>query len=106
KWRVILVASNSCPYRSHAIVPYDAQIDDGLRPCEKMHEEMIIPEEVRSAVMIRDGKYFIIQPDLASWGYEPPAAAVPVEPGFFFRSDSNDQWYTREQIAEIIEAGI
>ena len=51
----------------------------GLRPGEKLHEEMISPEEGRRAVIIEDGKYFIIQPDLATWGYEPPADAVPVE---------------------------
>ena len=91
---------------AQAVVPGAEMVDVGLRPGEKLHEEMISPEEGRRAVMIRDGKYFIIQPDLASWGYESPDGAVPVESGFFFRSDSNDQWYTREQIAEIIEAGL
>ncbi len=91
---------------AHAVVPGAELVDVGLRPGEKLHEEMISPEEGRRAVMIRDGKYFIIQPDLASWGYQPPVDAEPVEPGFFFRSDSNDQWYTQEQIAEIIEGGI
>src|SRR5699024_12054370 len=61
---------------AHAVVPGAELVDVGLRPGEKLHEEMISPEEGRRAVMIRDGKYFIIQPDLASWGYEPPAAAV------------------------------
>ncbi|WP_422115099.1 UDP-N-acetylglucosamine 4,6-dehydratase (inverting) [Brachybacterium sp. UNK5269] len=91
---------------AHAVVPGAELVDVGLRPGEKLHEEMISPEEGRRAVMIRDGKYFIIQPDLASWGYQPPVDATPVEPGFFFRSDSNEQWYTQEQIAEIIEGGI
>lgn len=91
---------------AQAVVPGAEMVDVGLRPGEKLHEEMISPEEGRRAVMIQDGKYFIIQPDLATWGYETPADAEPVEPGFHFQSDSNDQWYTREQIAEIIEGGI
>ncbi|PZR54327.1 UDP-N-acetylglucosamine 4,6-dehydratase (inverting) [Xylanimonas oleitrophica] len=91
---------------AHAVVPGAELVDVGLRPGEKLHEEMISPEEGRRAVVIRDGKYFIIQPDLATWGYEPPADGVPVEPGFAYRSDSNDQWYTQQEIAEIIEGGI
>jgi UDP-N-acetylglucosamine 4,6-dehydratase (inverting) len=91
---------------AHAVVPGAELVDVGLRPGEKLHEEMISPEEGRRAVVIRDGKYFIIQPDLATWGYEPPVDGVPVEDGFFFRSDSNDQWYTQDEIAEIIKGGI
>ncbi|MGN8024953.1 UDP-N-acetylglucosamine 4,6-dehydratase (inverting) [Microbacterium sp. 22242] len=91
---------------AHAVVPDAELVDVGLRPGEKLHEEMISPEEGRRAVVIRDGKYYLIQPDLASWGYRTPAGAVPVPEGFAYRSDGNDQWYTREQIAAIIEAGL
>ncbi|GLI30868.1 UDP-N-acetylglucosamine 4,6-dehydratase (inverting) [Brachybacterium paraconglomeratum] len=91
---------------AQAVVPGAEMVDVGLRPGEKLHEEMISPEEGRRAVIIEDGKYFIIQPDLATWGYKAPEGAVPVEPGFFFRSDSNDQWYTQQEIADIIEGGI
>lgn len=91
---------------AQAVVPGAEMVDVGLRPGEKLHEEMISPEEGRRAVIIEDGKYFIIQPDLATWGYKAPEGAVPVEPGFFFRSDSNDQWYTQREIADIIEGGI
>ncbi|MCS6711040.1 UDP-N-acetylglucosamine 4,6-dehydratase (inverting) [Brachybacterium sp. EF45031] len=91
---------------AQAVVPGAEMVDVGLRPGEKLHEEMISPEEGRRAVTVRDGKYFIIQPDLATWGYKTPEGAVPVEEGFYFRSDSNDQWYTREQIAAILEEGI
>jgi FlaA1/EpsC-like NDP-sugar epimerase len=91
---------------AHAVVPGAELVDVGLRPGEKLHEEMISPEEGRRAVTVSDGKYFIIQPDLASWGYQVPAGSVPVPEGFAYRSDSNDQWYSQQEIAEIIEAGI
>ncbi|WP_314095483.1 UDP-N-acetylglucosamine 4,6-dehydratase (inverting) [Microbacterium foliorum] len=91
---------------AHAVVPDAELVDVGLRPGEKLHEEMISPEEGRRAVVVSDGKYFIIQPDLASWGYQSPSGSVPVPEGFAYRSDSNDQWYSQQQIAAIIEAGI
>lgn len=91
---------------AHAVVPGAEMVDVGLRPGEKLHEEMISPEEGRRTVTIQDGKYYIIQPDLASWGYKTPDGAVPVPEGFAFRSDHNDQWYTQQEIADIIEVGI
>lgn len=91
---------------AHAVVPGAELQDVGLRPGEKLHEEMISPEEGRRAVTVRDGKYFIIQPDLGTWGYESPVGSVPVEAGFAYRSDKNDQWYTQQQIADIIATGL
>ena len=91
---------------AQAVVPGAEMVDVGLRPGEKLHEEMISPEEGRRAGSIADGEDCVNQPDLATWGYKAPEGAVPVEPGFFFRSDSNDQWYTQQEIADIIEGGI
>ena len=67
---------------------------------------MISPEEGRRAVVVQDGKYFVLQPDLATWGYKPPPDGVAVPDGFFFRSDSNEQWYSQEEIRAILETGI
>lgn len=86
---------------AQAIAPGAAMHDAGLRPGEKLHEEMISPEEGRRALRI--GDRYVLQPDLASWGYEPPADGVSVPEGFAYRSDLNDQWFTREEIAKIIE---
>lgn len=91
---------------AHAVVPGAELEDVGLRPGEKLHEEMISPEEGRRAVSIQDGRYFIIQPDLATWGYQSPVGGMPVPDGFAFRSDANERWYTRDQIAELIENGL
>ncbi len=91
---------------AHAIAPGAELVDVGLRPGEKLHEEMISPEEGRRAVSIQNGKYYIIQPDLASWGYTPPSNSEPVAPGFSFRSNTNDQWYSQEEIRAIIDGGL
>lgn len=89
-----------------AVVPGAELVDVGLRPGEKLHEEMISPEEGRRAVILEGGRYYVIQPDLASWGYEAPRGSTPVPEGFCVQSDSNDLWYSPEEIAEIIEAGV
>ena len=86
---------------AQAIAPFAPMHDVGLRPGEKLHEEMISPEEGRRA--LRHGDRYIVQPDLATWGYSPPEDSVAIEHGFFYRSDSNDQWYTRDDIAKILE---
>lgn len=89
---------------AQAIAPGARMHDVGLRPGEKLHEEMISPDEGRRALRLEDR--FLVQPDLGSWGWTPPEGGGAVEDGFFYRSDSNDQWYTRERIAEIIASEI
>ncbi|HET7475532.1 MAG TPA: UDP-N-acetylglucosamine 4,6-dehydratase (inverting) [Dermatophilaceae bacterium] len=85
---------------AQAIAPGAAMHNSGLRPGEKLHEEMISPEEGRRALRI--GERFVLQPDIASWGYRPPQDGVPVPDGFTYTSDTNDQWFTREQITAIL----
>lgn len=91
---------------AHAVVPGAELVDVGLRPGEKLHEEMISPEEGRRAVSIQNGKYFVIQPDLATWGYTSPTDAEPLPEGFSYRSNQNDQWYTIDEISSIIQGGL
>lgn len=91
---------------AQAISPGAEMHDVGLRPGEKLHEEMISPEEGRRAVSVHDGKYFVIQPDMASWGYIPPVGGIPVETGFSYRSDTNELWHSQDDIRRIIESDL
>ena len=89
---------------AQAIAPGAAMHNMGLRPGEKLHEEMISAEEGRRA--LRMGDRYVLQPDLAAWGYQPPADGEPVAEGFHYTSDTNDQWFTLQEITKILETDV
>ena len=86
---------------AQAVVPGAAMHESGLRPGEKLHEEMISAEEGRRA--LRVGDRYVLQPDLAAWGYQAPPDGQPVPAGFHYTSDTNDQWFTAAEITKILE---
>jgi len=86
---------------AQAVAPGAAMHEIGLRPGEKLHEEMVSAEEGRRALRLADDR-FVLQPDLATWGYTPPVGGEQVPPGFHYTSDTNDQWFTGEDMVRIL----
>jgi UDP-N-acetylglucosamine 4,6-dehydratase/5-epimerase len=89
---------------AQAVAPGAKMHEIGLRPGEKLHEEMISPEEGRRTLRI--GDRYVLQPDLASWGYTPPADGVPVPEGFQYSSDRNEEWLSREDFQALLETDV
>lgn len=72
----------------------------GIRPGEKLHEEMISEDDARRTLEF-DGHY-VITPVLAGWGWTPPEGGEPVADGFRYRSDDNEVWLTPEGLLEML----
>ncbi|MFI2705176.1 UDP-N-acetylglucosamine 4,6-dehydratase (inverting) [Cellulosimicrobium composti] len=86
---------------AEAIAPGAAQHEVGIRPGEKLHEEMIAPDDSRRTVRL--GDRYVVMPYVGGWGYETPAGGEPVADGFAYQSDTNDQWLSVEDIRELLE---
>ncbi len=62
----------------------------GIRPGEKLHEMMISRDDSRNLYELADR--YIKMPDFPFWKTILPEGAVPVEEGFEYASDTNQQW--------------
>lgn len=85
---------------AQAVAPGAPMHEIGIRPGEKLHEEMIAPDDSRRTVRL--GDRFVVMPYVGGWGYETPEDGVPVEDGWTYRSDTNDLWLSTDQIRELI----
>jgi UDP-N-acetylglucosamine 4,6-dehydratase len=73
----------------------------GIRPGEKLHEEMISPDDSRRTIELSNR--YCVSPIYADWGFNPPRGKK-VEDGFSYRSDSNDLWLNIEKLQELISS--
>lgn len=94
-YRITDVASAIAPTAAHEIV--------GIRPGEKLHEEMITSSDSYNTVDI--GKYYAILPvqpvDIRDQ-YLANGASM-VEPGFVYNSGTNPDFLTTQAISELID---
>ena len=94
-YRIMEVAKAIGPYCEYKIV--------GIRPGEKLHEEMITESDSLNTVDC--GKYYVILPSHPAWSrdqYMKKFNAVPVKPGFKYNSGENSEWLNANEIRQMI----
>lgn len=87
-----------------AIAPNCKQVEVGIRPGEKLHEEMITVSDSYNTLDL--GKYYAILPQQPVFDinkYKENFNAKEVPQGFSYNSGNNDQWETVESLRELIK---
>ena len=88
---------------AHAVAPQAEQRVIGIRPGEKLHEEMITPSDSFHTVDL--GPYYAILPTGGEYSVDDYCAstgAKAVEPGFSYTSGNNDDFLSVGQLREMI----
>ena len=94
-YRILDVAKAIAPNIEHRVV--------GIRPGEKIHEEMITPSDSFNSYDL--GDYYTILPTQPVWNLEQFLAhfsAKKVPQGFSYNSGENEEWVSVEGIRELI----
>jgi UDP-N-acetylglucosamine 4,6-dehydratase (inverting) len=94
-YKILDVAKAVCPACELKIV--------GIRPGEKIHEEMITASDSYNTYDL--GKYYVIIPTIPNWNVEEFKSsfnAKKVENGFNYSSGENTEWETVESLMELI----
>jgi UDP-N-acetylglucosamine 4,6-dehydratase len=83
-----------------AVAPESETYEVGIRPGEKLHEEMIAADD--SYRTIRQADRFVVQPTIKEWWFK-ESIGDPVPAGFSYSSDTNDQWLSVQELRDLIE---
>jgi UDP-N-acetylglucosamine 4,6-dehydratase/5-epimerase len=98
-YKITELAEAICPKAKKEIV--------GIRPGEKIHEEMITESD---SIYTADlGPYYVILPQNPSWHYDDyfvKKNARKVPEGFKYNSGTNEEWLSKEQLRELIRTHI
>ena len=83
---------------AEAIAPGSPIEEIGIRPGEKLHEEMIAADDSRRTTRLPDR--YVVAPVLAQWGFS-EIQGDPLPDGFAYRSDTNDLWLSIDELRAI-----
>jgi len=86
---------------ARAVSPSSKLHEIGMRPGEKLHEEMISADDSRRTIILENR--FVVTPVVAEWGYKEPAG-LRMSEGLAYRSDTNEAWMTEDQITTFIKS--
>ena len=95
-YKILDVAQAIAPNCEHRVV--------GIRPGEKVHEEMITSSDSFTTYDL--GKYYVILPQVTNWNledYKNTFNAKLVPQGFSYTSGENQEWETVESMREQIK---
>lgn len=85
---------------ARAIAP-DARIEIvGIRPGEKVHEEMISVADARRTIDL--GDRYVLQPEF-DWWANGHLSGTPVPEGFAYTSDRNDDWLDVDRLRAMLD---
>ena len=95
------IPSMKMPDLAKAIAPNMKLKEIGIRPGEKIHEQMITKDDAQNTIEFKD--YYIILPQMnfSDIVYNYPNAK-PVAPDFEYHSGNNDSWLTVEDMKKLI----
>ena len=85
---------------AEAVAPGNELVEIGIRPGEKLHEEMISSEDSRRT--LRRPDRYIVLPTFAIWGGFTEPSGEQVEDGFSYTSDNNDLWLDVDQLRSML----
>jgi len=85
---------------AQAIAPGASMVEIGMRPGEKLHEEMISADDSRRTIILENR--YVVTPVVAEWGYLAPEGKIMPE-GQAYRSDTNDMWMSASDIKKFID---
>jgi UDP-N-acetylglucosamine 4,6-dehydratase len=84
---------------ANAVAPGTKLEEIGMRPGEKLHEEMISADDSRRTIILENR--YLVTPVVAEWGFEVPLGKNMPE-GQAYRSDTNDLWMSESDIGNFI----
>ena len=88
---------------AEAIGPECVKQEIGIRPGEKIHEEMITASDSYNTYDL--GKYYTILPTVTPWNLEDfikTFSATKVAEGFSYNSGTNQEWETIDSLRDLI----
>jgi len=85
---------------AQAVAPNAKLNEIGMRPGEKLHEEMISADDSRRTVMLKNR--YVVTPVVAEWGFTIPVGEAMPE-GKAYRSDTNEMWLSPLDIKKFVD---